>query len=177
MQDRSHLPSRVGNGIKLKAYCRIDYSGEYHVSQSNFKTLAEILSSEQLPERQDRDFVQSELFKNWASASGEDITQQTERIDIVDDVLQVHVSSPTWAHEIINRQTTLLKRMRGKGYRNLMSLSVSVHVPKTKKDRFTAPPAQKPRPVTPQMREVFKRFAENSKDPELKARFKRLGDL
>ena len=144
------------------------------MKQINYKQLADILSGYDLSPK-DESTVYSVLQQNWSTVAGPNISENTENIEISGDMLLVSVNSPTWAHEIINRQKTLLSGMNNAGYPKLTNLSVNVHVSKPATlDRYKKTPNETVQQTTPQLRKLFKKLAAHSNSPEIKATFTRM---
>jgi len=147
------------------------------VSENQPKYLAEYIGNCNLPPQPKRFFSQSELFQCWEQAAGEKVAAQTENLNITNGLLEVQVNSPTWAHEVINRQTTILERLNKSGYRSLTSLSVGVYVRKPVQLKYERRTPRTQRTVTPEMLAVFKKIAKRSVNPAIKERFKRLSKI
>ena len=119
-------------------------------------------------------FHHSVIYKNWRKVVGESIAENTLELRVEANILHVAVNSSTWAHELINRQTTFLQQLREYGHQNLDEFSIRVRVPKSPKAPRQKKKPEKPRTISPAMQELFARLASESKNQEAKEIYMRM---
>ncbi len=146
------------------------------MATTNYSKVSKILAGIELPNEPPR-ATQADIFQVWSQAAGSDIAYNTINLQIEDQVLSVTVNSPTWAHALINHQTTILNRLVESGYENLADMTIRVGVlsgrksPRTTMRTTTVPRASA---ITPKLRKLFIQIAENASNPETKEAFLRL---
>ena len=140
---------------------------------TNFNQLtARIHESCQLsPPSEDTNSV---LFQDWIKSAGESISKHTRQVHIRKGIIEIVVDSPTWAHQIINQQNTLVQRMRDRGHSGISELSVRVKIVKKFKQpqHILVKPQQ--RKFSKNSGKIFSELAANSSNPKIKEIFLRL---
>ncbi len=150
--------------------------GTKTMSDINYFRVSKILADIELPKAPDR-FIETDTFRVWAQAAGKDIADNTIKLQIEGNLLSVTVSSPTWAHALINSQATILNRLVELGCKNLEEMTIRVGVltdrqsPRLKK---RAHAGSRQREITPKMKELFIQIAENASNPATRDAFLRL---
>ena len=143
------------------------------MAESNYSKLSDFLNKGVVPERP-ASFRESQLFRDWTEIAGSSIAKHTAQLNVQNGILHVSVNSPTWAHELINYQITILEKLHEKGHKNLKEMSIRVKV--SKASQFPAPTQTTlPKPkMDPKMHKVFVKLACDAKDPNARNTFLRL---
>ncbi len=156
-------------------------SPEFHskpipMPELTYSRLSEVLAAVTLPEAPKR-FTDTEFYRHWSQAAGQSIAENTTRLQIEGCVLAVTVNSPTWAHELINNQTTVLSRLVENGYKDLEEISIRVAVAGGRKPSRRNKP-ERPIPqdgaVSPELRQLFAEIARSAANAETRETFLRL---
>ncbi len=143
---------------------------------SNYQRLADILAGSEEKIKPDSS-GHSKLWMTWRLVASEKIAIHTEHLELKGNTLTVRVSSSTWAHEIINRHHTLLSGLQRAEYPNLDNMSVSVQVATRKKpNRYQRPVQNPPKHPSAKLGKLFKKLAEQSVNPQVKAVFIRMSE-
>ncbi len=119
------------------------------------------------------------IYADWAEVVGDSIFEHTTSLKVRSAILEVAVDSPTWAHQLLHRQPTIVKGMQALGYHQLSSLSIRVMV-RTKESQtqpVRKPELQRHRPVTSEMKELFDKCAATANSLNLKVAYQKLGRL
>ena len=106
--------------------------------------------------------------------AGASIADNTIELIIDDNVLHVAVNSPTWAHELINQQNSILQHLRDSGYEELTEMSIRIRVANSRSVPTPRKKTGNSRTSTPEMQNLFARLASESTDPDTKETFLRL---
>ena len=149
------------------------------MSESAYSKLSEILPDIDLPDTPPQ-FNETKLFQDWSAAAGETIANSTLNLSISGNVIAVTVSSPIWAHELINNQSTILARLIEAGYKSLqeMTVRVSVSARRTTPRSYGESASRSSQPaVTPKLQKLFVEIAEKSNNPKTRETFLRLSKI
>ncbi len=152
------------------------------MTDPNYSKLSKILSDLDLPARPEK-FTESKLFRDWTAAAGDNIADSTARVSFDNEVLAVAVTSPTWAHALLNNQTTILKRLRDLGYKDLRQMTIQVTLPASQPTPRVHRAAETPRPdsptrvMTPRLQKLFAEIAQNASNPRTRKTFERLSKI
>ena len=149
------------------------------MSDSEYSKLSQVLEEVGLPDRPEK-FVDSRIFRDWLQAAGEPIADNTVNLSIDDATISVTVNSPTWAHLLVNNQSTILLRLAESGYEELKEMAIRVNVP-TKKKSLQATKSvsaeQPKRVIEPRLKNLFAEIAENANNPRTRDAFLRLSKI
>ena len=149
------------------------------MSDSEYSKLSQVLADVGLPDRPEK-FVDSRIFRDWLQAAGEPIADNTVNLSIDDATISVTVNSPTWAHLLVNNQSTILLRLAESGYEELKEMAIRVNVP-TKKKSLQATKSvsaeQPKRVIEPRLKNLFAEIAENANNPRTRDAFLRLSKI
>lgn len=143
------------------------------MDKPGFKKLHTVLADSALF-KNPPEFKRATIYRMWRQVVGASIAENTIELTIDNNMLNVAVNSPTWAHELINQQNSILKNLHGCGFENLTEMSVRIRVANVRSSPAPQKKYSKPQTITPQMRELFARLASESADPETKETFMRL---
>ena len=143
------------------------------MDKPSYKNIYKILEESALLKKPP-DFKGSKIYKDWKSAAGTSIFDNTTELAIEDNILHVSVSSSTWAHELINQQNSILQILRESGHNKLTEMSIRIQVPKSPKTPALRKKKKQTRTITPSMQKLFVRLASQSKNSEAKNIFLRL---
>ncbi len=150
------------------------------MSDPRYSKLSKIIAGLNIPDPPPQ-FSETRIFQDWRKAAGATIADNTLNLRMDETVLSVTVTSPTWAHELINNQSTILARLIESGYKNLQEMAIRVNVAAGRKSAQrtkTLPESQPPNPViTPRLKKLFAEIAKNSSNTDTKATFLRLSKL
>lgn len=149
------------------------------MSRSEYSRLSKALEEVGLPDPPEK-FADSRLYRDWLQAAGVQIADNTMNLSIDGATISVTVNSPTWAHSLINNQSTILLRLAEVGYENLKEMTIRVTVPTSvKSPQPKASPAVKrsKRVIEPRHRKLFEEIAENAISPKTKETFLRLSRI
>lgn len=150
------------------------------MSDPRYSKLSDIIAGIKLPDAP-LQFNQTRIFQDWNQAAGAAIAENTLNLSIDGSILSVTVNSPTWAHELINNQSTILARLMESGYKNLQEMAIRVNVTVGRKLAQQSKVPQESQPLTPaispRLKHLFIEIAENSSNPDTKATFMRLSKL
>ena len=119
-------------------------------------------------------FRRASIYKTWNLVVGSSIADNTIELKIDGDVLHVAVNSPTWAHELINQQNSILQHLRDSGYKELTEMSIRIRVANSRNVPTPRKKIRNSRTSTPEMQNLFARLASESTDPDTKETFLRL---
>ncbi len=149
------------------------------MSDSNYSKLSDFLTRVELPSAPES-FTESTIFNHWKKAAGQNIADNTTKLQIEGNSLSVTVNSPTWAHALINSQSTILSQMIQCGFEDLDEIVIRVAVEgkrKTprKKKAVTEEPEAQLQPA--RLSQVFVEIAKNASNPETKETFLRLSRI
>ncbi len=125
-------------------------------------------------------FTETTIFSHWKKAAGQNIADNTTKLQIEGNSLSVTVNSPTWAHALINSQSTILSQMIQCGYEGLEEIAIRVAVERKrnslrKKKAVTEEPEAQLLPAG--LGQVFVEIAKNASNPETKETFLRLSRI
>lgn len=149
------------------------------MSDSNYSKLSDFLTSVELPSAPES-FTETTIFSHWKKAAGQNIADNTTKLQIEGNSLSVTVNSPTWAHALINSQSTILSQMIQGGFEDLEEIVIRVAVEgkrntlRKKKAVTDEPQAQLP---PAKLSQVFVEIAKNASNPETKETFLRLSRI
>ncbi len=149
------------------------------MSDSQYSKLSKILTDIDIPDAPKR-FAESQLFQDFNEAAGEAIAANTLNLSVDGPVLNVSVNSPTWAHELINNQSSILEKLIELDYSNLKELAIRVNVAAAKKKprlRTNLAPQTSERTVNPELKDLFVDIAEKSANSNTRKTFLRLSRL
>ena len=119
-------------------------------------------------------FRRASIYKTWRQVAGTSIADNTIDLKIDGDVLHVAVNSPTWAHELINQQNSILLHLRDSGYDQLTEMSIRIRVANSRSVPKPRKKIRNSRTSTPELQNLFARLASESTDPDTKETFLRL---
>ncbi len=143
------------------------------MEKSNYKQMHSILL-DSLSLRQPAQHTQSPVYRNWRKAVGNPIAENTSNLKIEGNILHVVVNSPTWAHELINQQASILEALRAEGHLKLTEMSIRIQVPVSKPTPVSPTMPKRERRITPGLRNLFAQLSSESRNPEVKQIFRRL---
>ena len=149
------------------------------MSDSNYSKLSDFLTRVELPSAPES-FAESAIFNHWKKAAGQNIADNTTKLQIEGNSLFVTVNSPTWAHALINSQSTILSHMVKCGFEDLEEIVIRVAVEGKrntlrKKKAVTEEPEAQLLPA--RLSQVFVDIAKNASNPETKETFLRLSRI
>lgn len=98
------------------------------MATDNFQKIGTILGSIKFKEP-----VAPPIYEHWLEAAGDAIADHTVNLDVRGDTLEVAVDSPTWAHEVIHNQQSILIHLQSSHYRKLTAIAVKVKIPPPKR--------------------------------------------
>ncbi len=149
------------------------------MSDSNYSKLSDFLSRAELPSAPES-FTETTIFRHWKKAAGQNIADNTAKLQIEGNSLSVTINSPTWAHALINSQTTILSKMNQCGFEDLEEIVIRVAVEgkrntSHRKKAVTEEPQAQLLPA--RLSQVFVEIAKNASNPETKETFLRLSRI
>lgn len=149
------------------------------MSDSNYSKLSDFLSRAELPNAPES-FTETTIFRHWKKAAGQNIADNTAKLQIEGNSLSVTINSPTWAHALINSQTTILSKMNQCGFEDLEEIVIRVAVEgKRNTSRRKKDAAEKPQDqlLPARLSQVFVEIAKNASNPKTKETFLRLSRI
>lgn len=149
------------------------------MSEFDYSKLSNILKEVGLPDPPEN-FTDSKIFSDWLQSAGENIANNTTNLSIDGATISVTVTSPTWAHSVLNSQSTILTRLGEFGHKELTEMTIRVsaptsgNLPQTQK---LPTPEQPKREIDPQLKKLFAEIANNAKSPRTREAFLRLSKI
>ena len=149
------------------------------MSDSNYSKLSDFLSRVELPSAPES-FSETTIFNHWKKVAGQNIADNTTKLQIEGNSLAVTVNSSTWAYELFNSQSTVLSQMNQCGFEDLEEIVIRVAVQgkrntRHKKKAATEKPEAQLLPA--RLSQVFVEIAKNASNPETKETFLRLSRI
>ncbi len=149
------------------------------MSDSNYSKLSDFLTKVELPSAPES-FTETTIFRHWKKAAGQNIADNTTKLQIEGNSLAVTVNSSTWAYELFNSQSTILSQMNQWGFEDLEEIVIRVAVEgKRNTPRKTKVDTEEPQAqlLPARLSQVFVEIAKNSSNPETKETFLRLSRI
>jgi len=149
------------------------------MSDSNYSKLSDFLTRAELPSAPES-FTETTIFSHWKKAAGQNIADNTTKLQIEGKSLFVTVSSPIWRYELNNSQSTILSQMIQCGFEDLEEIVIRVAV-ESKRNSLRKKIADKEKPhaqlLPARLSQVFVDIAKNASNPETKETFLRLSRI
>ncbi len=146
------------------------------MTDAPFSKLAEVLAKG-IPVEPKPHKSKTDIYQRWRIAAGDKIADNTIHLKTEDNILFAVVSSPVWAHTLINKQNRILESMRTQGNKGLTELSIRIHVPKVQTPPKGTQRSHYPRVVNEQMQSLYLQLAKETRDGKTKEVFERLSKL
>ena len=146
------------------------------MTEENYQKMSDVLTALKFSQEPE-EFADSQFFKDWNEAAGSMIAKNTWELNEKGDILQVVVNSSTWAHELINQQQSIVKRMQSLGYERITGLSIRIQVPKSVKMRNIHKKTSEAPSVSVELLETFTQLAMESKNSGTRELFERLSQI
>ena len=149
------------------------------MSDSDYYKLSDFLTRVELPSAPEA-FTETTIFRHWKKAAGQNIADNTTKLQIEGNSIFVTVNSSTWAYELFNSQSTILSQMNQCGFEGLEEIVIRVAVegkrntPRKKKVVTKESEAQL---LPAGLSQVFVEIAKKASNPETKETFLRLSRI